>query len=218
MPRNVPPRFLPAVAVALSSAVCAAPAFAQAAAPPAVHPGYGVVAGVNFANLGGSDVDNSKMRTGLAAGVYAAWPIADDLSFRPSLVYGMEGAKMTGDVDLTLKMNYVSAPLMLRYAWPMAGTSRPFFAVGPSFGYQLSCDISGTSNGVSASASCDAFTEGDNQRKKFDVSGRVEAGMDFAVSGRKLTVGGAYSHGFTDVAKDADAKNRVFAIFFAVGM
>ena len=218
MPRIVPPRFLPAVAVALSGVLCVAPAFAQSAAAPAVHPGYGVIAGVNFANLGGSDVDSSKMRTGFVAGVYAAWPFANGLSFRPSLVYGMEGAKMTGDVDLTLKLNYVSAPLMLRYAWPMAGTSRPFFAVGPSFGYQLSCDISGTSNGVSASASCDAFTEGDSQRKKFDVSGRVEAGMDFAVRRRTLTVGGAYSHGFTNIAKGADAKNRVFSMFIAVGM
>lgn len=218
MARHVLPRLLSAVAVALSISLSTAPAAAQVAPGPTDRPAYGVVAGINFANLGGSDVENSKVRTGFVGGVYGGWPIANGFSFQPSLLYGMEGAKATGDVDFTLKMNYLRLPAMLRYAFPTTGTTKPFFAIGPSFGYQLSCDVSGSANGVSASASCDEFSEGESQRKKFDVSGRIEGGMDFVVSGRKLTLGGAYSYGFTDVAKDGDAKSRVFSIFFGVGM
>ena len=131
----------------------------------------------------------------------------------------MEGAKTSGDVDLAVKMNYIRLPAMLRYTWPVAGTTRPFVALGPSFGYQLTCNVSGSNNGVSASASCDAFTAPEpSRRKKFDVSGRVEAGLDFAMSGRTFTIGGAYSYGFTDVVKEGSVKNRVFSVLLGVGL
>jgi len=219
MARIFPPSFGAAVAFALSSLLYGAPMYAQRAQPPAGRPTFGVLAGANFATLGGDSVENAKTRTGFVAGVYADLPMANGFSFQPSVLYSMEGAKESdSQADVTLKLNYIRVPAMLRYTWPMAGTSHPFVAAGPSFGYQATCDISGSSNGVSASASCDAFTEGGSQRKKFDVSGRVEAGVDFAMSGRRLTLGGAYSYGFTDVAKDASAKNRVISVFLGIGI
>ena len=113
---------------------------------------------------------------------------------------------------------FVRVPVMFRYTWPMAGTSRPFVALGPSFGYQVKCDETASFNGSSVTESCDTAAEGDSQRKKFDVSGRAEAGLDFAMSGRTLSIGGAYSYGFTDVATHTNVKNRVFSIFLAIGL
>jgi outer membrane protein with beta-barrel domain len=219
MVKKVLPFFAVAVAFALSMSLYTRAALAQNPSPAARRAAYGLVAGINFANVGGADAQGSKTRTALVAGGYAAWPMADGFSFQPSLLYSMEGAKTSGDVDLTVKLNYIRLPAMLRYTWPGAGTTRPFVALGPSFGYQLTCDVSGSNNGVSASASCDAFAapEG-SQRKKFDVSGRVEAGLDFAMSGRKFTIGGAYSHGFTDVVKEGSVKNRVFSVLFGIGL
>lgn len=205
--------------LASSTLLCSTTAFAQSASPPTGRPAYGVTAGVNLANVGGSDVDNSDTRTGLVAGVYASWPMQNGFSFRPSVLYSMEGAKASDlGIDATLRMDYVRVPVMFRYTWPMAGKSRPFVALGPSFGYQLKCDETATFNGASVTESCDAAAEGDSQRKKFDVSGRAEAGLDFDMSGRTLSIGGAYSYGFTDVATHADVKNRVFSIFLAIGL
>ena len=211
---------LRAVLVLGCTLVSPAALFAQGGQPPAGRPKYGVEAGANFANLGGSDVQNSKIRTGLVAGVYAAWPMSNGFSFQPSLLYSMEGAKESdSQTESTLKLGYVRLPLLVRYTWPVQGTTQPFLAVGPSFGYQTSCQISGSGNGVSVSASCDSFTEpGGSQRKKFDVSGRIEAGLDFAMSGRTLTLGGSYSYGFTDVAKYSNARNRVFSVFLGIGL
>lgn len=211
--------FAVAVAFTLSSSIYTRAALAQSAPPAARRASYGLVAGFNFANVGGADAQGSRTRTAFIAGAYAAWPMASGFSFQPSLLYSMEGAKTSGDVDLTVKLNYIRLPAMLRYTWPVAGTTRPFVALGPSFGYQLTCDLSGSNNGVSASASCDAFAAPDgSQRKKFDVSGRVEAGLDFAMSGRKFTIGGAYSYGFTDVVKEGSVKNRVFSVLLGIGL
>lgn len=219
MARKVSSVFAVAVAVALSTSLYASVALAQSASPPTGRPAYGVTAGVNFANLGGSDVDNSDTRTGLVAGVYASWPIQNGFSFRPSVLYSMEGAKASdAGADATLKLDYIRVPVMFRYTWPMAGTSRPFVALGPSFGYQVKCEVTASFNGRSVTESCDTSAAGDSQRKKFDASGRAEAGLDFAMSGRALTIGGAYSYGFTDVATHADVKNRVFSIFLAIGL
>ena len=219
MIRKVLPVFAVAIAVALSTSLSARAALAQGAPPATGRAAYGLIAGINFANVGGADAQDSRTRTGLVAGAYAAWPMANGFSFQPSLLYSMEGAKTSGDVDLAVKMNYIRLPAMLRYTWPVAGTTRPFVALGPSFGYQLTCDVSGSNNGVSASASCDAFTAPElSQRKKFDVSGRVEAGLDFAMSGRTFTIGGAYSYGFTDVVKEGSVKNRVFSVLLGVGL
>lgn len=220
MAEKFPSSFGVALVLALSSALYVTPACAQSAQPPARRATYGLQAGVNFATLGGDSVENAKTRTGFVAGVYADWPMSNGFSFHPSVLYSMEGAKESdSQADVTLKQDYIRVPAMLRYTWPMAGTSHPFVAVGPSFGYQVKCEISGSSNGISASASCDAFTEpGGSQRKKFDVSGRVEAGIDFAMSGRKLTLGGAYSYGFTDVVNNESAKNRVISVFLGFGV
>lgn len=220
MPRNYPPKVLPAVAFALSTLFCGTVAPAQRVTRSAGRGTYGVMAGVNFATLGGSDVENAKTRTGLVAGVYAAWPIANGLSFHPELVYDMEGAKASDpQTEATVKLDYVRLPLMLRYASPAGGSARPFLAIGPSLGYQVGCNVSGSDSGVSVSSSCDALAQQvDLGRKKLDASGRVEAGIDLVAAGRTVTIGGAYSYGFTKLFKDTNARNRAFSVFAAFGL
>lgn len=219
MARPHPPALFPAVALALSTLFCAGAVHAQSA--PSIHRGsYGVMAGANFAKLGGSDVEDAKTRSGFMAGAYAAWQMAPGWSFQPELLYSMQGVKESDGLgEATLKLDYIAVPLLFRFSPPSASSVRPFIAAGPSLGYQLTCNISASFSGISASQSCDdAAQDTDVQRKKFDLSGRIEAGIDFMASGARVRVGGAYSHGFTDIASDANAKNRVFSVFLAVGM
>jgi hypothetical protein len=209
------------VAVLLFTVLSSAPAYAQGAQSVAHRANYGILAGINFATVSGNDIQDAKTRTGFTAGAYAALPVGTGVSFQPELWYSMEGAKSNTSEDGELKLSYIRLPVMLRFAVPTAGATRPFLAVGPSFGFQTSCKLSGSSGGVSANVACDdvgAPSFGGLERKKLDVSGRLEAGLTFDTNGRRLIAGGSYSHGFTDIFKNSSGKNRVFSIFVGVGL
>lgn len=210
-----------AAAVLMSALLSTTPIVAQTSQSAGGRGTYGVVAGVNFANVSGSDVQDTKTRTGFVGGVYAAWPLATGVSFQLEGLYSMEGAKTNTGDNGALKLDYIRVPVLLRFAVPTPSTTRPFVAVGPSFGFQTKCEISGSSGTTSVSASCDEFNRisgGGFEHKSLDVAGRLEAGLTFDTNGRRFIVGGSYSHGFIDVFKDADGKNRVFSIFLGIGL
>ena len=210
-----------AFALLISALVSTTPIIAQTSQSAGSRGTYGVLAGVNFANLGGSDVQDTKTRTGFVGGVYGAWPLGTGIAFQLEALYSMEGAKTNTGSNGALKLDYIRIPVLLRVAVPTASTTRPFLAFGPSFGLQTKCDVSGSSGGTSVSASCDEFNRiagGGFEKKTFDVAGRVEAGLTFDTNGRRFIVGGSYSHGIIDVFKDANVKNRVFSIFLGIGL
>ncbi len=209
-----------AVAVLIFTVLSSTSGYAQGAQSVARRANYGVLAGINFATLGGSDIQDAKTRAGFTAGAYAALPIGTGVSVQPELLYSMEGAKTNTGSNGALRLDYLRVPVMLRFAVPTAGTTRPFVAVGPSFGFQTRCEFSGSTGGVSVSESCDnaGASFGGLERKKLDVSGRLEAGLTFDTNGRRLIAGGSYSHGFTDIFKNSNGKNRVFSIFVGIGL
>lgn len=215
-------KLAPARAAALVFAVlCSTSSQAQSAPAPAYRANYGFLAGLNLATVSRSDIQDAKTRAGFTAGAYAALPIAAGVSFQTELLYSMEGAKTNTGENGALKLGYVRVPVLLRFAAPTPSTTRPFLAVGPSFGFQTKCEFSGSSGGVSMSASCDdvgASFGGSLERKKLDVSGRLEAGLTFDTNGRRLIAGGSYSYGFTDIFKNSDGKNRVFSLFIGIGL
>jgi hypothetical protein len=179
---------------------------------------FGIMAGANFAKLGGDDVEDASNRTGLLAGVYVDLPVANGVSVRPELLYSMQGAKTVNidgkGPDAVLKLDYVQLPVLVRFTVPTASQTRPFIAVGPSFGLKTKCEVAASAGGVSGSVSCDDV---DINEKSFDVGGKIEGGVDFGMNGRVLTIGGAYTHGFSDVVEDASVKNRVISLFAASG-
>jgi len=179
---------------------------------------FGIMAGANFAKVVGDDDEGVSRRTGLLAGVYVDLPVANGVSVRPELLYSQQGAKIEDfdgkGTDATFKVDYVQLPVLLRFTVPTQGQTRPFIAVGPAFGFKSKCDVKGSNGSVSVSASCD---DAGADLKSFDLSGKAEAGVDFGMNGRVLTIGGGYTHGFTDIVEDDSAKNRVFSLFAAFG-
>ena len=186
----------------------------------ALHPTFGIQGGANFAQLGGEGVANTSNRTGFNGGVYLGLPATSSLEVRLELLYSQEGTKSSSGTG-TLKMDYLRLPVLFRYAFPTKSGARPFFAVGPSLGVQIKCNVEGSDGGVTASASCDDVV-GDQNKKTFDLSGKVEGGVDFKSSQRTFSLGGAYSYGFTDTfdtgSAGAHPKNRVWSIFAAFGI
>lgn len=217
MARPHPP-VVPAVALALCTLFFTTVVSAQTTRP--ISRGtYGVMAGVNFAKLGGSDIQDAKTRTGLVAGAYAAWQLAPGWSLQPELLYSMQGVKGSDEFgETTVKLDYVGVPVMFRFSPPTTSSTKPFVAIGPAFGYQIACNVS-ASGQFSFNSSCDdAALQGAFERKKFELSGRLEAGVDIAAGATHLRIGGGYSHGFTDVVNQSNAKNRVFSLFLGVGL
>jgi len=179
----------------------------------------GIIAGLNVSKLAGDIVATS--RTGLMAGAYVAFPLATGVALQPELLYSMEGAKLDIGADGGVRIDYLRLPVMLRVAMPTASNVRPFAAVGPSFGFETRCNVSGSNGATSVSLSCDelAAVGGPGfDRQKFDVSARLEGGLTLDALGRRFILGGSYSHGLTDVFKDHDVKNRVFSLFLGIGL
>jgi len=177
----------------------------------------GVMAGANSATLGGKDVDDADRRTGFVGGVYIVKPFAGPLAFRPELLFSQKGAKTSlsvdqVDVDATLKLSYLDIPVLLQVESPAASGVRPHVYAGPSFGFKADCKIEASAGGVSQSIDCDQ----DFDLKSFDLGAVIGGGVGFALGTVEATVGARYQHGFSDIAKDATAKNRVFSIYASV--
>jgi opacity protein-like surface antigen len=173
----------------------------------APHPSFGVIVGANFAKLSGSDGNSAKTRTGIMGGISADVHIAPQLGLEIDGLYSQQGAKENLDgQDVTLHLDYVQVPVLLRYRFPTHTPVRPFIVLGPSVGFRVKCELTASSD----SATCnDVFNE---NAKSVDVSGVVGAGLGFKLGKEELSISGRYSMGFTKVFQDSDSKNRVFSV------
>jgi hypothetical protein len=84
----------------------------------------GVKAGLNFANQDWSSQGISvspDSRTGLLIGGFVNLKLSDEFAIQPELLYSMKGAKLASGAlfddsdDVTLKLNYISVPVMAKY-------------------------------------------------------------------------------------------------------
>ena len=102
---------------------------------------FGIKAGANFYQIGGSDADDEgldesrKMKVGIAGGVLVNIPFSDMFSFQPELLYSTEGnLQKEGDMKATIALSYLNIPLMLQL-----NTASGFYAeTGPQIGFLMS--------------------------------------------------------------------------------
>lgn len=173
---------------------------ASAQAPLVPHPTVGILAGVNLAKVSGNDVTDASNRTGFIGGLYVTFHIASGFGIEPEALYSMQGAKQN-DPEFTLKLDYVQVPVLLRYDVQTHAPVHPFVMVGPSFGFKVACKVSSGSS----SASC---ADAEITPKSFDMGGMAGAGVAFG----KLSVSARYTMGFSKIADNSDAKNRVISV------
>ena len=190
------------IASALLLTVGVSNASAQAVGP---HAQWGVLAGANFAKV--SDADGVDTRTGVVVGLSAEFNLANNFGVEIDGLYSQQGAKenLDGD-DLTLHLDYVAVPVLLRYNFPTHTSVRPFIVLGPQVGFRVKCEATAGSE----SASCEEFA-GENA-KSVDFSGTAGAGLGFKVGKEELSLQARYNMGFTKVFTDSDSKNRVFSV------
>lgn len=103
---------------------------------------YGLKAGANFYQIGGSDADDfkedRKMKIGLAGGAFVNIPINETFSVQPELLYSMEGnlqkyEEMGVDVKTSYNLSYINIPVLVQY------NASGFYAeTGPQIGFLMS--------------------------------------------------------------------------------
>lgn len=94
----------------------------------------GAVAGVNMANVNGTDFD-TESRTGVMLGVYYSYLLAGgSLYLQPELIYSQQGWK---EGDITTKLDYVNLNILLAYYLANAAPVNPFIKAGPQIGFNV---------------------------------------------------------------------------------
>lgn len=162
---------------------------------------FGIVAGVDFADLTGSDISNTSSKTGFIGGLYLAIPVGSRVDIEPEALYASKGAQDSDDSSLKLNNNYIEIPVLIRYHFNADGG--PYLLAGPAVGFSISCKVTDGSSDLDCSDTGGLGLETNTtfggvlgigfQKKRFGLEGRYD--FDF---------GGAF--------KDVDAKNAVWEI------
>jgi len=183
----------------------------------------GFQGGLSLATLGGSDADletgdEKSYRKGLSVGAFLAVPLSDQLSLQPELLYAQKGMILTDtevgieeEVELTLRLNYIEVPLLLRINVPTEGNIAPHFLVGPAIGFKASCELGVEEDGESFDVDCD---EAEGDTKSIDFGGVIGAGVGIVVGPGEIVLGARYTLGLMsidDSGEDLDIKNRTFS-------
>ena len=112
----------------------------------------GLKAGLNIANVGGSDADNLvdedfdislDSKTGFEGGLFFMYQFSKMFAIQPEAYYSMKGATYTEDEgELTLSLDYIEVPLLFKLLIPIQGSNvRPAIFVGPSVGFNTTANV-----------------------------------------------------------------------------
>jgi hypothetical protein len=193
-------------------------------------PRFGVIAGANLARFSGHMYGKPLNRTGFAAGLMAALPVAPRFAIQPELMFTMKGAHSdSGRISATDKIGYIEVPVLARFEIPTRSSVKPFVYGGPGFAYRTSCTLEGhyapgavmgfqgdiTRSCEEQAGQGQLASPGVNYSRT-DVDGIIGGGLAFRVGGRTMTVSARYDVGFVKFLSDADLKNRVLSLMGTV--
>lgn len=181
----------------------------------------GVMGGVNIAKLTGDNFDDVDSRIGPMVGLSYVRYAPGGLGFEIDALYSAKGVKDSEEgADITFKLNYLELPLLARYDFKSASSTRVHLVAGPSLALRAGCSIEGKAEGVDVSLDCDDVAETfDGEISSFDVGLTAGGGVDFAVGRNTFTLGARFTQGLLNIADgDGDAKNRTISVFAGVSM
>jgi len=164
---------------------------------------FGVKAGVNLANVTGSDVKNNKNLVGAAVGVMADFSLSDLISLHPELLYSQKGVKLeNGGATAQSRFSYLDVPLLLRVK-----ADGLFFEAGPQVGFLIAEKDEVNIPGLGSSTSTST-----NGTRKVDVG--YIAGVGYKLP-QGLELGVRYNGGISDLSDPSSGsktRNSVFQL------
>ena len=154
--------------------------------------------GINLATV--TDLHNSDMRVGLAAGVEAEFGVAENFSISAGALYSMQGCKFSeSGTDLTIKADYINVPILANY-YVIPGLA---IKAGIQPAFNVSDKAEAEAGGTSA--------EVDLNDLGVDVNGfylSIPVGASYEY--KNFVLDARYNIGVTKAAKDLDSKHNVF--------
>lgn len=127
----------------------------------------GILAGVNFQNLNGEDVDGDKLENdlivGFHGGVNLLMPIAPEINFQPGVLFSTKGSEINSNVlvdllNVSYRISYIEVPLNLVYR-PQLGDNYILLGFGPYFAFAVG----------------GKWKVGDNIEREFDFRNTIDA-------------------------------------------
>jgi hypothetical protein len=201
------------------AALAASAGRAEAQLPPLR---LGVLGGVAFATLTG-DADDADYRTSPTFGaVIVLGGPGHSWGFESGAVYAPKGAETSiGIFDGTLQINYIEVPLLARYSLDLAGTDiTPAVTFGGALAFQISCDITAETGGLTVAADCeDEGFAGVASFKTIDFGWSIGGEVEIPVGqGTIVSPIIRYTRGLIDIPEESnlDVKNSVIQIGFIV--
>jgi len=204
---------------------------ALVAAPRPAHAqslAVGVEGGATFSDISVGDGSvNFSNRTGYRLAGILRVGLGPILGIETGVGLTQKGGKLPPSEsglanDLNFDLSYVEIPALLSVTVPTgpAPVSPRFFA-GPQLGFQTTCDVATSIQGIASSVACDAAALGGGgiQTKSMDLGVVLGGGLDVGLGGPfALTLDGRYEFGLTDIndatgqANPTSVKNRHFAV------
>jgi hypothetical protein len=150
---------------------------------------FGIKAGLNYANLEGSDIQTDAI-TSYHAGFVAEIKLLDKLSIQPELLYSTQGATYKNAItEFKNELGYLSIPVMAKIYLNKTIS----LELGPQASFLLS--------------ERNAFDARDSNTFDFSVNG----GLGLKIT-KSFFLQGRYNLGLTEVSKDAQTKNSVVQV------
>lgn len=123
------------------------------------------------------------------------------------------------DGEVSIKIDYIEVPVLLRFGAGSLASASPYVMVGPSFGFKTSCKGEVKSGSVSASGDCGT----DVPVKSMDIGATGVVGLQFSAGPGALFVEGRYTHGLSNISDDSNGNkvmNRMFAAMagYSIGL
>jgi hypothetical protein len=181
---------------------------------------FGLTAGVDLAKLAGPNFTDATYRNGFVGGISLVTPFSPNVAFQLDALYAMKGARRSPvpGADVTLFVDYIDVPVMLRGDFALSPRVRPFAYTGPSFNLRVRCGVDESSSSGSVTTSCDDLeTAGPNGKfNSYDVGWVLGGGMAFDVGSRALDVAVRYERGFRNILSSGDLKNRTFSFLMSL--
>ena len=170
----------------------------------------GVKGGVNFANLTGDDIGDTKTRTSFNAGFVAEIPFSERFSIQPEVLYSGQGFDikqseqnnfLDNDQNVEYQLDYIQVPLLAKI-YLVKGLN---VQAGPQIGFKINEEIDAQPNDDAG----DIDLEDISETEDIDIS--LAAGVEYKFDSG-FFIQGRYNYGFTELIKDYDIHNSVYQV------
>jgi len=159
--------------------------------------GFGIKGGTTSSvwdvELSGVEVKGNRFEdaSGFTAGFFFPKEINDVFTIQPELLYTQKGT-IENYMGYTLEtsLDYIELPLLFKFSLLINDTIYPNLFFGPYVAYLINAEDK-VNNGVTRKITA---------LNDFDAGAVVGAGIDFKVSGHKITLEGRYSRGMVNIA------------------